>query len=162
MSATNVSAPESVRFCTTLAQAVRLNLPGRWSGSAYRHHPCGVVRRGLLFVNQWSMFNYCEVHAFTVHPVKFQTWCNDPRVHGDPIPHPVEGKALTVYLNGEWRGEDGPWRLDVLAVLDELDGEIKIALEAEASKAAADRAAREAEIAADWNALRTAQIGGAS
>lgn len=144
-------APEAAVFCDLLASARRHKLPGYWEGSAYCHHPCGVVRRGIIYTNEWNTNNYCSAEVMLDPTSPLAPRCRNPRAYGDPSCRPERGGTLRVYSDGNWSKDDGPWRAEILRTLEDLRREIA---EAEAREAAEQEAGR--QVAADVHAKRVA------
>lgn len=114
-------------FCRTLSYARHYKLDGWWQGSAYDHHPCGVIRKGIIFCNEWCTFNYCSASVILNPKSKIIPPYNDPLGRGNPHPRPEDGGVLLIYSYGCWSQDDGPWRQIVVDVLSDLDHEIEIA-----------------------------------
>lgn len=123
-----IQPPSASKMCEVLAKARSYKLEGYWEGSSYRYHPCGVMRRNMLFVNDWNTNNYCSVWVHTMNPVQYMKWDNNPAHNGNPVPHPVEGERIKVYSSGRWL-EDGPWQQAIVDVIVELETEIAVAAE---------------------------------
>ena len=120
-----MNAPTAARFCDILAKARALKLPNVWSGSAYRDHPCGVIRKGIIFANKWSTFNYCYASVLTEPHSAIIPGSKSPAcMNCDPYPHPAIGEELQVYSTGNWLIE-GPWQQVIMDVLDGLEIEIE-------------------------------------
>ncbi|MDA8251090.1 MAG: hypothetical protein M0Z28_18230 [Rhodospirillales bacterium] len=152
-----MGAPTASEFCELIAAARHWKLKGTMTGSAFRKHPCFVLRRDILLCNEWNTNDYCFAEAFTARPVEFKPWSHDPATYGDPYPHPVNGQAIRFYSTGDW-SVDGPWQQIMLDVLDELRKEIEEAKAADRSRrlqeqanAAASRAAVIATAAAAYS-----------
>ena len=145
-----LAAPRAADFCHVLAQARHHKLTGYWSGSAYRHHPCGVIRRGIILCNEWSTFNYCYASVILDPESPIMKAGNDSWGHQDPHPRPERGGELKVYSSGSWSNEDGPWRTLIVGILADLRSEIADADAAQRAvaeeKANASRAAHEAVV----------------
>jgi hypothetical protein len=122
-----IEAPHQSRFCRILADARHLKLPGHWSGSAFRSHPCGVIRNGIIFANAWSTHDYCHAEVVLDPTSPIIPGMNAPACYGDPYPHPERGGTLKVYWTGSWSGDDGPWRKIIVDTLDALEAEIAVA-----------------------------------
>lgn len=140
-----IEAPNHHRFCQILADARWFKLPGHWSGSAFRNHPCGVIRNGIIFANAWNTNDYCHAEVILDPTSKIVPGMNAPACHGDPYPHPERGGVLQVYWTGSWSNDDGPWRQIIVDTLAALEAEVEAAkavkaererLEAEAARAA--------------------------
>ena len=137
-----MSPPKANDFCNTLASARRHGLKGAWSGSAYCSHPCGVIRGGMIFTNDWTTYDSCSVRVMLDPSSAFKPWSTDSLWQGgNPHPQPENGGTLTVYSCGRWVEEDGPWRSKILATLGELKAEIAAAEEIANKKLADERAA---------------------
>lgn len=149
-------APAPDRFNNALAAARRHKLRGWWQGSAFRSHPCGVIRNGIIFANQWNTNGYCyaEVILDPTSPIRFGQ--NDPAVSGDPYPRPERGGTLRVYYTGQWSQEDGVWRDIILATLDDLEREISEANNIQIQKDEQHRSEAAAAHAARVEAARSA------
>lgn len=133
------NAPKSSEFCDVLADARRHKLKGYWSGSAYRSHPCGVYRKGIIFTNNWSTFDYCSAEVVLDPTSPMAPQSHNPSGSGDPFLRPERGGTLRIYSDGQWQNEDGPWRKIVLDVIAELkleiaEAEAKIVAEKEIQK----------------------------
>ena len=148
-----IEAPNERRFCDILADARHYRLPGAWSGSAFRSHPCGVVRNGIIFANAWNTNNYCHAEVLLDPTSPIKPGMNAPAAYGDPYPHPERGGTLRVYWTGSWSGDDGPWRKIIVDTLAELVAEIEVA---KAAKAERDRLEAEAAQAAHAARVRQA------
>lgn len=136
-----LEAPTSSRFCRILADARHFKLPGYWEGSAYRSHPCGVIRDGLILTNEWNVHDYCSAQVMLDPTSPIKPIFNGSRYNGDPHAYPERGGTLTVY-NGTWSKDDGPWREKIVAMLADLEVEIAQAREIET----AEKEAKEQEI----------------
>lgn len=140
-----LEAPKASRVCKILAAAKEFDLPGSWFGSAYRHHPRGVIRKNMIFVNEWSTYDYCKVSVILDPSSGIEPAIDAPAAHhARSEPHPKSGGVLIVYLHGRWIEDDGPWRQAILDVLADLETEIEAAREARSAKEATKRAANEA------------------
>lgn len=132
-----IKAPDASRFCSILTSASHYKLPGSWIGSAYRYHPRGVIRRGIIFTNDWSSYNYCSARVILDPTSKITNPINMPEAHHNrATPEPETGGTLRVYWTGEWREDDGPWRQIILDVLAGLETEIASAKAVEADEMA--------------------------
>lgn len=119
-------APKASYFCKILAETRAYKIEGYWSGSIYRHHPCGIIRSYLILSNEWNVNNYCYASVMTEPDHGTTKPSNNPASwNGDPHPHPKVGDEMKIYTNGRWIGEDGPWRKEVWRVLHELEVEIE-------------------------------------
>lgn len=118
-------APSSAYFCNVLAAARMYKLDGHWSGSAYQCHPCGVIRKGIIFCNEWNTNNYCYASVMSDPSEGLNSWCKNGRaMNGDPYPHPAKGSELKVYNTGSWR-VDGEWQQVIVDTLEELENEVE-------------------------------------
>lgn len=122
-----LEAPKASKFCNILAGAYTHALPGFWKGSVYRSHPCGVVRRGIIFTNEWNTNDYCSASVILDPAAKLIKGDNCPASSGNPYIRPERGGTLEVYGTGRWSRDDGPWRQIILEVLIDLEKEIAVA-----------------------------------
>lgn len=133
------------RFNEILRLARDHKLPGSWSGSSYRYHPCGVIREGMLFINKWNTHGYCEIFICDNIETEWTDSGDYPRSSGDPVPKPVNGKLLEVFDTGTWKHE-GPWVEKAIRILASLENEILLAQKAsEAKRLAFQEEAKNAE-----------------
>lgn len=155
-------APTARYFRQTLADARLAKVRDRWSGSAFRCHPHGVFRRGILFADHWNVNDYCHAEVYVDPKARVVEGCNASAAYGDPWPKPSVGTTVTVYSSGRWEGPDGPWRQAIVEVLAELRREIDLhaigqrAIRADESRRAkAAQAQRDATLLAGWHSRVT-------
>ena len=152
-----IDAPTASHF-RNLVGSFR-SVQGAWTGEAYGYHPHGVIRRGIIFIDHHNVNDYCGASVILDPTAKIIPADNSrsASISGycdNAVPRPESGGVLTVYRDGQWVGEDGPWRkiiVDVLADLEreiiEIDGrdhQVRLAKEAQrnADEAAAFEQAR--------------------
>ena len=122
-----MGAPSARRFRNIVGSFKAV--PGAWTGDAYGYHPHGVVRRGIIFTDHHNVNNYVSASVI-LEPDAGIIWPNNGRsasINGpasEAVPKPKSGGVLTIYSNGRWEGEDGPWRKIVIEVLADLTKEI--------------------------------------
>lgn len=109
-----------------------------------------------MVVSEHHVDNHCSVYAATEPDTEW----TDAKIHsvspGDPKPRPKIGEMFAVYWSGHWRKE-GPWQQVLLDLLDDVEGEIEAAENAERErkdrereKAAREQEKRDQEIRARW------------
>lgn len=106
------------RFNQILARARSAKVPGAWSGSAFRRHPCGLLVGNMRLANHWHVDDYCSIVIGTTN--KWSSYCTDSFSYGDPYPHPVEGAEVQIWCNGRWVSEEFQDALEekVVAILN--------------------------------------------
>jgi len=137
------TAPTAAEFCNIIGAK---KVAGHWSGSAFGHHPKGIMRERMVFTNEWNTNNYCSVRVMTDPEAKLVLGCQEPAAHGNPNPTVSSGELVTVYRNGWWISE-GPWCERICAILEDVKSEIK-------ELAAAERAEHEARSKASQDAAQ--------
>lgn len=135
-----------------------LKLKGVGDGSAYRSHPCWVRRGQFLIVDHWHTDNHCHISLITEPDAIVRAGCNDSRGSGNPFPVVDKGELVGIWSCGSWT-MDGPWQADVLAMVEELEAEIKEARQqieaeqaAESQKRAQEKLGREEAIRQQYQA----------
>jgi hypothetical protein len=125
--------PKASKFCDLTAAARLAKLPGHWAGSAFRHHPCGIIRNGLVLCNEWNVNDYCWAGFLTVPEAGVIPGADAPTSWGaNPHPTPREGELVIIYQSGNWRGRCGMWRDDLWRLLFDIESELEdVALKAE-------------------------------
>lgn len=116
--------PGARYFCDVVEAARRYKLLGYWEGSAYRDHPCGVIRGQLILASHWSTHSYCHASVMTQPEEGLKPWCNDSWAYGDPYPHPKKGGEIKIYWSGRWQFAEGPWQDETWKILMDLENEI--------------------------------------
>lgn len=81
------------------------HVPGAWSGSAFRNHPCGIIRGTIKFTNAWHTSKSCSI-CITDGTGWSRTYCTNSSAHGDPHPRPIDGESLCVWSDGHWKSEE--------------------------------------------------------
>jgi hypothetical protein len=135
-------------------------LPGKWKGDAYCYHPHGVIARPMIYTDHHNVSGACDAHVMTDPEAKFKRRAEgrEASIGNDsasPNPTPETGQLVMIYRNGEWVGQDGPWRArmrsDMARVLRDvrrIERQKRVDHEAArmsadaASKAAFDRASK--------------------
>lgn len=110
------------RMCGMLSMARKLHADGWWDGSSFRDHPCGIIREGLIFENEWRIGDSCEIRAMNNPREPLGVWCRTPSADGCPRPMPPSG-CVTVWRTGRWL-HDGPWVAKASRILHDLDHEL--------------------------------------
>lgn len=88
-------------FCSLLAAARFHKFPGSWSGSAFRHHPCGVIEGTIKLTNEWNVNDYCSI-AITDGDGWRNDYCTNSCAYGNPNPRPQNGVEIVVWREGRW------------------------------------------------------------
>lgn len=111
--------PSRKDFCDILNIARTYHFKGSWEGSAYRKHPCGIIRGTIKLTNDWTTYNDCSVMI-----TDGEGWgapeCNDSRMNGNPYPQPINGSSIFAW-GGEWASTLLQLKLEpkVLEILNE-------------------------------------------
>ena len=143
------TAPDRYRFRRLVGSFKPVS--GAWVGDSYGYHPHGVIRRGIIFTDHHNVNAYVSAQVILDPDAKIIRPSNgrEASICGyekDAVPRPATGGLLTVYRDGYWVGEDGPWRQIIIDVLADLDREIREIEEQEmAAKVAAKEVAEEAQ-----------------
>ena len=135
-------------------------VPGAWSGDAYCYHPHGVIRRGIIFTDHHNVNCYVSASVILepdsgIIPADNGRAASISGGSGSAVPRPKSGGVLTIYRDGNWVGEDGPWRKVVIEVLADLSKEIADIEQREHEEKATAAAAQEAERAALFDKARS-------
>lgn len=142
------------RFCDLLAEARRLGVRGAWEGSAFRDHPCGVIRDGLIFTNDWHVDDFCSIRAMKAPAEPIPGWCQDSLAYRSPHPLPPSG-TVEVWRNGRWL-LDGPWQEKASKIIDDIQREVCDLKQAEADAIRAKEDAAAMRRASELAALKVA------
>lgn len=133
-----MEAPNKDRVDRVAREARQYRLSGSWGGGSFRYHPQGFIRRGLMVVSEHHVDNHCSVYAATEPDTEWTGARDHSASPGDPKPKPKTGDLIDVYWSGHWRKE-GPWQQVLLDLLDEVEGEIEVAKEAERERIERER-----------------------
>lgn len=121
-----------------------LKLKGVGSGSAYRSHPCWVRRGQFLIVDHWRTDQQCHISLITEPDAVVRAGCDDSWGSGNPFPKVDKGELVGIWSFGKWI-MDGPWKADVLAMVEGLESEIKEARQRVEEEHTAERLKRKQE-----------------
>lgn len=152
-------APDARRFRNLVGSFKAV--PGAWTGDAYGYHPHGVIRRGIIFTDHHNVNNYVSASVILepgsgIIPADNGRAASVSGGSNGAVPRPKSGGVLTVYRNGAWVGEDGPWRKIVIEVLADLAREIAEIDDAAYQVEVAAAAGRKAEETARFDKARAA------
>lgn len=105
-------------FNSILNEARLSGVRGAWSGSAFRSHPCGIVRGNIKLTNYWHVDDICSI-CITDGDGWSMDICRESCAHGNPHPQPINGRSISVWSNGRWQGDEyrGALETTVLAIL---------------------------------------------
>lgn len=112
--------PKASLFCEILNSARVHKFPGYWEGSAFRDHPCGIIKETIKLTNNWSTYDYCSVQI-TDGSGWSDDYCRKSCAHGNPHPKPIDGTAICVWRNGDWVNDEFKERLEpiILNILNQ-------------------------------------------
>ena len=133
-------------FCNLVARARTAKFPGHWSGSAFRHHPCGVIEGLMKLTNEWHVDDYCSI-AITDGEGWSRDYCTDSFSRcGNPCPQPINGSEVVVWRNGRWVNDRFRQALEPKArdLLGRMEAHVAAVI---AAKAEAQEQAKRAEAA---------------
>lgn len=124
MAGKHLALSDARLFCEMLHKARTFKLSGWWEGSAFRYHPCGIVRQGLIFVNAWHVNNCCTIYAIDDPTSELHAAVSASCTkHNKAEPRPKKGDVTTVWSGGTWR-LTGPWQKTASEIMAELEQEI--------------------------------------
>lgn len=89
-------------FCNILNNARSTGFSGAWSGSAFRDHPCGIVRGNLKMTNEWRVDNGCSIVITDGQGWNTADICRESCAYGNPHPKPVGGRSISVWNGYAW------------------------------------------------------------
>lgn len=94
------------KFCDILNRARLTRFPGAWSGSAYRNHPCGIVRGVIKLTDDWRVGDTCSIcitdgSGWNVRDISRDSWGS-----GSPNPSPVDGRTILAWDTGKWQSDE--------------------------------------------------------
>lgn len=145
-------------LCDLVWRAHQCNLPGTFSGSAFRDHPKFLHRDGLILKNCWNVNDYCEIYILSDPAATLFVGCQNPSAYGNPNPYPSSGKLVEVYSTGQWLIE-GPWQPVAVALMEKIAAECEEAEERMRVEKAARAQREKEERAAREEALRASFVG---
>lgn len=147
---------ETNTLLSIIQRAVRAGVKGTWSGSSYRYHPSGLLRNGILFVDEHNTHNYSQISIAENPDAQWTRPGNHSCSEGDPKPRPIDCRIIDVYWTGTWRKE-GPWQPKIMAELElirketeEREIEIKKAERKKKAKELWAKRKEEQELKAKW------------
>ncbi len=117
-------------MCDLLRDAMATEIQGSWRGDSHGYHPCGILKDGILFQNDWNTNKYCSI-KLADDPKK--DWI--PADHGasasrcyssNATPRPKEGNLTTVWSNGGWKTK-GNWCNRINNILYQAEEDIQTA-----------------------------------
>lgn len=107
----NAALSGASQFCHLTAAARQYKYPLCWSGSAYCHHPCGIIDGTIKFTNDWHTSDSCSIQI-TDGSGWSGNYSRNSFGHGNPEPQPIDGHSVTVWSSGKWRSEEFRERLE--------------------------------------------------
>lgn len=127
----DIEAPAAKRFYSTIRASY--GLKGFWKGYILENfiYPYGFFRSGISFV-AYSKPEYpqSEISASVFLLGNFERKDLEAKISSGNFYLSFEDTLkilcsdnLTVYLNGKWEGEDGPWRQIIVKTIEDLEKE---------------------------------------
>jgi hypothetical protein len=99
-------------FCNILSRARMHGFPGAWSGSSYRHHPCGIVRGTIKLTNDWHVDDICSIEITDGDGWDMRICTDSLSTRGNPEPQPINGRGVRVWSSGRWESEEARERIE--------------------------------------------------
>ncbi len=92
-------------FCSLMAEAREFKFPGWWEGSAFRHHPVGVIDGTVKMTNEWTVWDSCSIEI-TDGDGWNRNVCQDSFAYSSPNPDPINGISILIWSNGRWKDDE--------------------------------------------------------